>query len=233
MKQYVSFLALLLFTACDPCADCGLPLTDEPTAEMVFINQKRINEIEEVLVNLDSLDSTLTVTNELLGTFQDSLERIQDSIAKMLFEYLDEEVALLDTLSKLKPDSAFLSALNLSDSISDLSTQKDSMGSGNLLISKIKFPEINDSLVYSDGDEATSWSFPLAYEKEFTIYEVLIEATTYTIELDYEPFLEVDKEQNVTVTARDIEVIHTVGFDSLIQCEQNCIDGEAIFTFYF
>lgn len=231
MKHITVLFIFVTLLSCDPCPDCGEPLTSEPTVEMIFINQDSIDLIDEELIVLDSLDSSFIAINALLVDFRDSLNRIQDSIANMLNEYLDEEADLLDSIGELELDSIFLDELKIDSTVSVLSTTRATINSGDILVNKVKFPEINDSLIYSDS--TTSWNFPLSFEKTFTIYEVFIQDETLVIELDYETFTEIDVERNVRIRAENIQVVDTAGVDSLNVCEQNCVDGTASFTFYF
>ncbi len=53
-----------------------------------------------------------------------------------------------------------------------------------------------------------------------------------TIEFSYDNIQEVDEERNVLIRAENIQVVSTT-FDSFDNCEENCVDGEASFTFYF
>ncbi len=227
------FLLTLVITACDPCTECGEPLVSEPTAEMIFINQSRVDMIDKTLLVLDSLDSSFTSTNAVLVSFRDSLQQLDDSLELGLNEYQDERDAVFDSIMQLEIDSLFLDMLGINDSISDLNSTKSTINSGNILLDKIVIPEINDSLTYTEDDSSTSWFFPLSFENRFSIYEVFIQNEKLTIELEYETFTEVDTERNVNVRAQNIMVVDTLGVDSVINCEQNCVDGEATFTFYF
>ena len=233
MKHIATLAIFVLLLSCDPCPDCGKPIASEPTVEMIFIYQDSIDAIDEVLMDLDSLDSTFISINTLLADFRDSLQALNDSIDLGLTEYVDERDAVLDTIPQIQMDSLFLETLKIEDSISTLSSTRATINSGNILVNEIRFPEVNESLTYTDDDSSDVWFFPLSFEKRFAIYEVLIQDETLVIELDYETFTEVDEERNVRIRAENIQLIDTTGVDSVIVCEQNCVDGEASFTFYF
>ena len=231
MKSNFILFTVVVLASCDPCLDCGQPLAYEPTVDMVFINQDSIASIDIALIQYDSLDSIFTLVKVELEDLRDSLIEVQDSIAKGLDEYLDEEASLLEMISQGEQDSLFYENQKIDSNSSVLNNSKSTISSGNILVNMVSFPEINESLTYTDS--ATVWSFPLSFEKKFSIYEVLIQDEVFTIEVDYEVFTEVDEERNVRIRAQDIRIVDTSGIDSLIDCEQNCVDGEASFTFYF
>ena len=112
-----------------------------------------------------------------------------------------------------------------------LNTARSTINSGLILVNRISLPETGSTITFSDS--AIAWNFPLSFWEEFSVYDVLIHDENFTIELDYETFTEVDEQRNIRIRAQNIRVIDTMGFDSLNICEENCIDGEASFTFYF
>ena len=232
MKQFIFISTLLLLiTSCDPCPDCGEPLASEPTVEMIFINQDSIVSIDSTVAGYAGLGLVFTAVKADLTDLRDSLREVQDSIANGLDEYLAEEALLMDSINKLRQDSAFYENFNADSIISVLNAAKLTINSGLILVNQISLPETGSTVTFSDS--ATVWNFPLSFREEFSVYDLLIHDENFTIELDYETFIEIDEERNVLLKAQNIQVVNTVGFDSLDVCEQNCVDGEASFTFYF
>lgn len=221
----------VLVLSCDPCDDCTT-VTFEPTAQMIFINADSVSSIDSSLVAFAEIDSSLNSNIDSLTVLRDSLQIITDSIANGGNLGI-EQLALQTLISARQSDSIMFANQNVGlDSIgSVLSSTRATINSGLLLIRKIKFPEINDSLIYTDEDSATFWNFPLSYEGAFSSYEITIDNEVFSIELEYENFTEIDEERNVLIRAQDIQVINH-SFDSLNSCE-TCVDGEATFTFYF
>jgi len=156
---------------------------------------------------------------------------LDDSLALGLTEYQDEKDAMLDSILNRQVDSTFLADLGITDSISNLNSAKSSVNSGLVELTAINIAGFNT--VPLDTNISESWTVPLSFEKEFSIYEILVQEETLVIELDYETFTEVDNERQIRVRAQNIQVVDAIGIDSLINCEQNCIDGETTFTFYF
>ena len=232
MKQFIFIYTLLLLaTSCDPCPDCGEPLASEPTVEMIFINQDSIHSIDLTINFLESQDSIFSLVKADLDGLRDSLQQIQDSLNIGRDEYEDEKASLLDLIEQEQQDSLFYENQEIGENTAILNTARSTINSGLILVNRISLPETGSTTTFSDS--AIAWNFPLSFREEFSVYDVLIHDENFTIELDYETFTEVDEERNIRVRAQNIRVIDTMGFDSLNICEENCIDGEASFTFYF
>lgn len=228
---YPFVLFLLLMYSCDPCEDCGEPLLSEPIVNMVFINQDSIVLIDSALIVYDSLDSSFTSVNGILSDLRDSLMQIQDSLDLGLVEYEDEKVALLDSIDILKPDSIFLDDLKIDSNANVLSSTRTTINSGLMRLDSFSLQNALQSTVIFP-DSLTTWQLPLSFEGGFSAYQLFINNTEYTVELGYEAFSGLDEDRNITIRAQAIEVInHT--FNDLDSCNENCIDGEATFIFYF
>ncbi|MDE0472746.1 MAG: hypothetical protein OXH57_12480 [Ekhidna sp.] len=232
MKQFIFIsILLLLVISCDPCPDCGDPLASEPTVEMIFINQDSIHSIDLRINFLESQDSIFSVVKADLDDLRDSLRKVQDSLNIGRDEYEDEKASLLDLIKQEQQDSLFYENQEIGETTAILNAARSTINSGLILVNRISLPETGSTITFSDS--ATVWDFPLSFREEFSVYDVLIRDENFTIELDYETFTEVDEERNIRIRAQNIRVIDTMGFDSLNICEENCIDGEASFTFYF
>ena len=231
MKHLLSILSLfLLIVSCDPCNDCD-SISFEPTVTFIFINQDSVSAINDSLAVINTIDSSLTANIDSLTVLRDSLQTVIDSIANggsLSSQQMDLEQWIADR----QADSTTFAIRNEgSDSISNiLTTTRTTINSGLLLVEQIDISGANQLLTYTDS--ATSWIIPLAFDGSFTEYNVTIAGVTETIELDYDNVQEIDEQRNVLIRAENIRVINEP-YDSLINCEQNCIDGEATFTFYF
>lgn len=226
----VILIAFLCLMSCDPCDDCGT-VVFEPTATMIFINADSVAGIDSALVVFATIDSSLNANIDSLSTLRDSLQIVIDSIANG-GSLINERNQLDQWILDRQADSTFFANENdgLDSVATVLNSTKTDINSGLLLISQLNMPETGSSLTYTDS--ASSWQFPLSFEKEFTLYELSINNELFTVELDYENFTEVNEERNVLIRAENIQVIgHT--FDSLDACTENCIDGNATFIFYF
>lgn len=231
MKNSLSILILfLIIISCDPCDDCT-SVSFEPTISFVFINQDSISTIDDSLAVITRNDSSLTANIDSLDILRDSLKIVNDSIANG--GSLSGEKMNLDQWIVLRQaDSTFFAIKNEDgDSIATvLNTTKTSINSGLLLVDQIEILGTSSILTYEDS--AATWSIPLSFDGTFTQYEVTIAGITETVELAYDNFQEVDESRNVLIRAENIRVINEP-YDSLINCEANCVDGEATFTFYF
>ncbi len=231
MKKISQIFALFsLIIACDPCDDCD-SITFEPTVSFVFINQDSINIIDDSLAAIVVIDSSFTANVDSLSILRDSLQIVNDSIMNG-GSLASERMDLEQWISERQVDSIFFAELNEDgDSITSvLNDVKVTINSGLVLVESLEMPAINSTLTYEDS--ATTWTIPLSFDGSFFEYEVTIDGDTETIELAYDIFQEVDDQRNVLVRAENIRVINEP-YDSLINCEENCIDGEATFTFYF
>lgn len=230
MNRILYILLLFIFiVSCDPCDDCT-SITYEPTVEIIFINADSLASIDSALVEFNRIDSALTANIDSLTVLRDSLQIVVDSIANG-GNLASEEMNLESLISERQLDSTIYADQNVGlDTLATvLNTTRGTINSGLMLIESITLPETTATLNYTDS--ATSWRVPLSYQKAFSVYELLIDGSTYIIELDYENFTEVDEQRNVLIRAQDIQVINH-SFDSLNTCE-NCVDGEATITFYF
>ncbi len=229
---FIFLLILVLIGSCDPCSECSEPLVVEPTVEMIFINQDSIVAIDDSLSVIAFNDSSLLANIDSLTLLNDSLTIILDSISNG--GILETEKLSLESLILLRQaDSALFATLNKdADSISTiLIATKSTINEGFLLIEQIEIVESNGLITYSDS--ANSWDLPLLFDGNQTSYDLTISESVFSISLSYETFTEVSEEREITIRASDISILNTIGFDSLINCETNCVDGNASFTFYF
>lgn len=232
MKNLLLSISLFSFimVSCDPCDDCST-ITFEPTVQLIFINSDSLQAIDSTLVAIESIDSALSANIDSLLVLRDSLNSIIDSIANG--GLLSQQQSIIESqISERRTDSTIFGTRyeEVFPLISVLTQTKSTINSGLMLVSNIDIPEIGSSLTYMDS--STFWNIPLSFNKDFTLYDITIDNEVYRIEFDYNNFTEVDQQRNVLVRAKDIRVINH-SFDSLKACDDNCIDGEATFTFYF
>ncbi|MEP0987276.1 hypothetical protein [Ekhidna sp.] len=231
MKNSLSiFVIFLLIISCDPCDDCD-SVSFEPTISLIFINQDSIQSIDDSLAIISFNDSSLAANIDSLSILRDSLETINDSIQNG-GDLNSEKMALEDWIMSRQSDSLLFVIKNLgTDTITPILNQtKASINTGLLKVDQIEI--LGTSNVFSYEDSATTWSIPLSYNEDFNQYEITIAGVPRLIELSYSTFQELDQERNVLIRAKDIQVVTTT-FDSFDNCEENCVDGETIFTFYF
>lgn len=232
MKNLLLSISLfsIIMVSCDPCEDCST-ITFEPTVQLIFINSDSLQAIDSTLVAIESIDSALSANIDSLLVLRDSLNSIIDSIANG--GLLSQQQSIIESqISERRTDSTIFGTRyeELFPLISVLTQTKSTINSGLMLVSNIDIPEIGSSLTYMDS--STFWNIPLSFNKDFTLYDITIDNEVYRIEFDYNNFTEVDQQRNVLIRAKDIKVINH-SFDSLKACDDNCIDGEATFTFYF
>ncbi|WP_436516731.1 hypothetical protein [Ekhidna sp. To15] len=231
MKNCLSIFSLfLIIVACDPCDDCD-SISFEPTVSFTFINQDSISSIDDSLAIFAFNDSALSVNEDSLLVLRDSLNTVNESISNG-GDFTTEKMNLEQWIAERQVDSTFFATKNKdADSLSTVfNAAKTTINSGLLLVDQIEILGANNLITYTDS--ATTWNVPLSFDGSFTEYEVTIAGITETIELAYENIQEVDEQRNVLIRAENIRVVNTP-YDSLINCEENCIDGEASFTFYF
>lgn len=219
-----------MIVACDPCDDCD-SISFEPTVTFVFINQDSVSKIDIRLSIIAEIDSSLNANIDSLTILRDSLQIVDDSIANG-GSLSSEKINLEQWITERQADSSTFATQNVgSDSVANvLNTTKATINSGLLLVEEIEIQGANTTLTYEDS--ATLWNVPLAFDGTFTQYLVTIAGATETIELSYENVQEVSQQRDVLIRAVNIQVTNTP-YDSLINCEENCKDGEATFTFYF
>lgn len=233
VKQLLSiFILFLLVVSCDPCDDCET-VSFEPTVSLIFINQDSIQHINDSLSVIAFNDSVINANIDSLDILRDSLEIVLDSIengGSLNSQRMDLEQWIMDR----QADSLLYAEKNLgTDTIVPILTQtRSTINSGLLRVDQIEILGTSYVNLFEDIDSATTWSIPLSYEGEFTQYEVTIAGVSEIIEFAYDNYQEVDQQRNVLIRARNIRVINEP-YDSLINCEENCVDGEATFTFYF
>lgn len=227
-------LALVVFSACDPCDDCDT-VSSEPTIELVFINGDSLAILDSMIaVNTSSSDllaSEIATLNDTLAFLADSLTTITDSIANggSLADAqasIEEAIQSFDQQRTTKSDEKVV----FDEMIADMNSIRNVINSGLVLVDQIEVVETGNLLVFTDS--ATSYRLPLSFDQSFRQYAVTIGSNVNTIEVDYNLFQELDDERNVLTRARDI-IISNHSFDSLNACTTNCFDGEATFTFYF
>lgn len=221
-----------MIVSCDPCDDCD-SVSFEPTISLIFINQDSIQKIDDSLAIISFNDSSLAANIDSLIFLKDSLASINDSIQNG-GDLNNEKMTIEQWIMDRQSDSLLFATKNLgTDTIAPLLNKtKTSINTGLLQVDEIEILGTGFILTYDDIDSATVWSIPLSYNEEFNQYEITIAGVPRTIEFSYENFQELDKERNVLVRAKDIQVVSTT-FNSFDNCEDNCVDGEATFTFYF
>lgn len=233
MKNSLYSLILLgLLSACDPCPECGTPLLSEPTVNMKFINLDSVNIINDSLSFFTINDSILNANVDSLAQLRDSLKIVVDSIENG-GELSLEEMNLEQWISDRQQDSLLYSELNKdADSLTALLTnQKSTINSGLITIQSLMLRENGETILLNE--RKSNWAFPLLYDFTTSSYEFELWDESFFIELAYETFTEVDEERKVKVRAKNIQILDFKGFDSIDQCEQNCLDGQTTFTFYF
>ncbi|MEO9484952.1 MAG: hypothetical protein ABJG47_15940 [Ekhidna sp.] len=163
---------------------------------------------------------------------QDSIAELEalSTINSLDIETINSTIAALDPSEVEKIDSLNEVKSKLDSINAVYSSTQSTMNSGLLKVDQVAFLGANSSLTFEDS--ATAWTIPLSYNGAFTQYEVTIAGVTETIELTYDNYQEVDQERNVLIRAENIRVVNT-SYDSLINCEENCVDGETTLTFYF
>ena len=235
MKNLIlPFLFFITLSSCDPCPDCGEPLVFEPTVEMIFINQDSINIITDSLGFFTFNDSALSSNVFILDTLKSRLTEVQAGLDTADNAALEQEKLEIEQLITLRTaDSTLFASRNIdSDSLTDLlTTRRSSISSGFIRISSAEVLE-TERLLFSDTAEAT-WNFPLLFDGNQTSYDITLWDELFSVSIGYATSTEIGQERDVIIRASDIQVIETSGFDSLINCETNCIDGNASFTFYF
>lgn len=233
-KLVLPLLIILIMTSCDPCRDCGEPLLSEPTVEMIFINQDSINIITDSLSFFTFNDSALASNIFILDTLRDRLEEVQVGLDTADNVALEQEKMDIEQLIPTRiADSLLFATLNTdSDSLTTLlDTKRSSISSGFIRISMAELVE-TQKVIFSDTSE-TSWNFPLLFDGSQASYDIFLWDELFSVSVGYVTSQEINDEREVVIRASDIRVLETTGFDSLTNCETNCIDGNASFTFYF
>jgi len=229
-----AILLFALITACDPCPDCGEPLLSEPTAAMIFINQDSIVAINNSLDVIAFNDSAIISNSFILDTLRTRLVEVELGLDTSENADLEQEKILIEQLIPgFMNDSSFYATLNKdADSLGNiLRSTRTTINSGLLRIDELSVLETGATITYEDS--ASSWNFPLLFDATAASYEFTIDGESYAMEITYETFTEVDQQRTLLVRAENIQVVDTQGFDSLLNCEINCFDGNASFTFYF
>ena len=237
MKNFLSIaIFFTILVSCDPCDDCS-STSFEPTVSFVFINQDSIASIDDSLAVFVFNDSVLTANIDSLTVLRDSLLIIDDSIANggnLGTEKANLEQWIIDR----QTDSLEFATRNKdADSLTSVFNEtKTTINSGLIQVDQVEILGTSFVETYTDIDSATTWSIPLSFDGSFNQYEVMIADLTEVIELNYEVVQEIDEERNVLIRAQNIQVLDKVyiEIDSVkSNCEENCIDGETVFTFYF
>lgn len=233
VKQFLSiFILFLLIVSCDPCDDCDT-VSFEPTVSLVFINQDSVNLIDARLSFFSFNDSALAVHIDALDTLRSRLEEVQAGLDTGNTSLQEEKDQILILIPERQADSLLYASLNVNaDSATILTQTKATINSGLLQVDQIEILGTLFVNTYEGIDSATTWTIPLSYDGEFNTYEVVIAGIARTIEFSYDNTQEVDAERNVLIRAENIQVVSST-FDSFDNCEENCVDGKASFTFYF
>ncbi len=237
IKTYVNiFILVLLIASCDPCDDCDA-IFFEPTISLVFIDQERLDLLQtertEVQSIIDGLDGELDYIDSILNYLNNRITELNIRIDAG--EDLENEKGPAEdsvrnfTAQRESPQENKEDQESILDS---LNTDISTINSGDIFVNSIEIIETGSVLSYPDS--ATSFSVPLSMDTSFLNYAVTIGDETNTFVVDYELFQEVDADRNVLIRARDIELMITNdSFDSLVSCQENCLDGQATFTLFF
>ncbi|MEQ9006882.1 MAG: hypothetical protein RLP12_03295, partial [Ekhidna sp.] len=188
MKQLLNIFILFLFIAsCDPCDDCDT-VSFEPTISLIFINQDSVNSLDDSLMVFAFNDSALAVHVNALDTLRSRLVEVQNGLDTGNTSLQAEKDEILSLIPERQNDSTLYATLNQdSDSLTAVFNQtKSTINSGMLQVDQIEILGTQNILTYEDIDSATSWSIPLAYDGEFTQYEVTIAGIARTIEFSYD-----------------------------------------------
>lgn len=189
-----------------------------------------------MIASCDPCDDCDSVTFEPTVSFvfinQDSVARLDTliSINGLRKDTVDSIIATLDASEEAKLDSLNRVKTSLDSANSVYAGIQTLINTGSLRVEQVAILGANSTLTFEDS--ATSWTIPLSYDKSFNQYEVSIAGVSETVELSYDLFQELDDERNVLIRAENIRVSNTP-YDSLINCEENCVDGETTITFYF
>ena len=189
-----------------------------------------------MITSCDPCDDCDSVTFEPTVSFvfinQDSVARLDTliSINGLKKDTVDLIIATLDATEEVKLDSLNGVKTSLDSATSAYAGIQALINTGSLRVEQVAILGANSTLTFEDS--ATSWLIPLSYNQSFNQYEVSIAGVSEVIELSYDIFQELDEERNVLIRAENIRVSNTP-YDSLVNCEENCVDGETTFTFYF
>ena len=233
----IAILFFIFITSCDPCDDCS-STSFEPTISFVFINQDSIQNLDDQLAVFAFNDSALTVHVDALDTLRRRCSEIQAGLDTGNTSFQAEKDEILALILDRQADSLNFATLNKdADSLTAVFNEvKATINSGLIQVDQIEILGSSFTETYEDIDSATSWRIPLSFDGSFNQYEVTISDLTEIIELDYDVMQEIDEERNVLIRAQNIRIIEKmyVEIDSVqSNCEENCIDGETVFTFYF
>ncbi len=234
VKNLAIIILAVLLVACDACDNCGIT-SREPTISLTFINLDSLNKLNDsfsvISIQNRSLDSALISLADTINKLNDRLAILTDLIANG--GMFDAEKQLIESaISKFiteKVNSTEQKTIN--DSLKIVIGEAQSrINSGLVRVNEIQVVETGRSITYEDS--SVIYALPLALDKSFVNYSINIAGKLNTLEVDYTIFEEVDVERNVLIRADNITIV-THSFDSLNACEENCLDGEASYTFYF
>jgi len=228
--RYIFFLAICFLFACDPCNECDVVIF-EPTVEMVFINQDSLNSLNDSIDNNLSRDSILTDSISFfsgeVNTLSSTLKELKDSGNNDTLEIFNQILSLNTQITQWRVESDTISSKN-----SQMNAVISIINSGSVKLTALNYRETGGSLVLAD-DSATVFSLPISYDKSFLTYDLTIEGdSSYYVTIDFDLVEETDVRRNVLIKAENIRVVDT-DFQAFDNCETNCTDSEAVFTFYF
>ena len=209
----------------------------EPTVSFVFINQDSIKQLNDSLDVFAFNDSILNLTINSLNELRNRLDSVNTAIinGSLLFQ---EKQDLEEWIDLRQADSLFYALLNEdADSLTTVfNATKATINSGLIQVNQIEIIGENFVDTFEEVDRATSWKVPLSFRDDFNQYEVSFDAFSEIIELSYDVKEELDEDRNILIRAENIQVVERTyaRIDSVkSNCEENCIDGNAVFTFYF
>jgi len=232
--RYILILTIYFLIACDPCDDCE-SIIFEPTVEMVFINQDSLIHLtDSINKNLRSdsiLNDSINFYEQIVDDFVDSIRIWKDS----LIDGVPFDTLFLFNEIIRRSDSIVTWGV-ASDTLTSFNAQMNNVisviNSGSVKITNLSYRETGGTLFLED-DSSTIFSLPISYDKSFLTYDITIEGdSTYFVTLDFDLVEETDMRRNVLIRAENISITDT-DFQDFDNCETNCNDSEAVFTFYF
>ncbi|MFY0606913.1 MAG: hypothetical protein JXR10_09360 [Cyclobacteriaceae bacterium] len=242
MKQslFIVFGWLILASSCDPCDDCGEPLSYDPTVQVKFINQDSANALNSLSSALnDSIDSTnslITYYSDSIKVMQDSLEIIDTLVAAGLSEYIPVQSTFNERILEFETSVIAAQAIRiLLDSIDDeYQATLSTINNGSVQLQNVTLLENGAVAVFEDS--MTLFSLPLLFENGLTqtTFEITIDGNKYNLSFAYERSESIDEYRRARITAFNLDTVsHT--FDSLtVSCATSqCISDETTVTAYF
>lgn len=231
---------LVLATACDPCADCGKPITSNPGVEMVFINLDSLNTLNGLIATnqgeIKLRDNIILANSDSLSKLTDAINALEEQINAGNTALQAEKESYEQSFESLKANNTTVS--DRRDSIRTVNTRYSAITkliqSGSVQITNVTNRETGTVLTFTDS--MTSFSLPLQITGGNTSYDLSIAGTTYSIGFEYELLETINEQRMALILARNIDTIAmSSSFDSLsIQCATSeCLSNETTVYAYF